>query len=82
MSIERLVGIEETVMDVEPEDSDLHSSFVNYWLISWGLSFLIGKNGGNIDPTCRAAGKFKSHNNKSYYLLNAYYVLSTAQSYR
>lgn len=79
VSIERLVGIGEIAMDVEPGDPGLHSSFVNHWLLEVSVSLSL--NGGNIYPTCRAAGKFKSDNNKSYYLLSAYYVLSIVQSY-
>lgn len=77
---ERLVAIGQIVMNVESGDPGLHSSFVNHWLIL-EVSVSLSVNGGSIYPTCRDTGTFKSDNNKSYYLLSAYYVLITVHSY-
>lgn len=38
---ERLLGVGEIIVDMEPGDLGSSSSFANYRLISWGLSFLI-----------------------------------------
>lgn len=59
---------------MEPGDWGLSSRVVNYRFISWGFSFLIYRM--EATSTCRVIEKIRSCNNKSFYLLSTYSVLS------